>query len=115
MAKNDYARRMMQKRAINEEIIKNWTAQLCMDAMEAVLNDSAVMGKDTLGEKRLRRVMEAFNAKFAEYYPALTANVEADYLREKIDQRKRQIFCSVPPPSWAERYLYWPEFGGSNR
>lgn len=109
--KNDLAKRMRQQRDQHELITKAWTAQLCMDAMEAVLNDSEVMGRDTLGEDRLRRVMEAFNAKFCEYYPALTKNIESSYLREKIDQRKRQIFKKTPPPSWAERYEFWSENG----
>lgn len=85
-----------------------WTAQLCLDVMVSVLNDSKIMGKDVFGAKRLMRIGDAFNRKFSEYIVAMSDHEEADYLRTKIDQEQAMIFGSEAK-SWSERYDYFDD------
>lgn len=108
MPKNTYASRLKQAQARREMIVKLWTAQLCLDAMTLVLNDPAVMGKDTFGATRIKKVGDAFSEKFAEIYPALTKDVEADYLRDKLDEALKKI-NGDGFPAWSDRYEGWQE------
>lgn len=108
MPRNEYAKTITQKARMHEHIVKLWTAQLCLDVMADVLNDSDVMGKDVLGAKRLQKVAQAFNLRFPEFLRALTRDPEADYIRAKIDQQQRRIF-GPDAMAWQERYQYWTE------
>ena len=108
MPKNDYARKLQLMREEREYIIKQWTAQLSLDVVADILNDPEVMGKDTLGAKRLQKVGHAFNERFSLFSTALTKNPEADYIRAKIDEKQRRIFGPDSPP-WEDRYIYWEE------
>ena len=108
MPKNAYAKTLTQNGKAREHIVKLWTAQLCLDVMVDVLNDSDVMGKDVLGAKRLQKVADAFNRQFPEFLRALTKDSESDYIREKIDQQQRRIFGQDALP-WGKRYHYWTE------
>lgn len=108
MPRNDYAKKIVQRSAMHEHIVKLWTAQLCLDVIADVLNDSDVMGKDVLGAKRLQKVADAFNRQFPEFLRALTKDPESDYIREKIDQQQLRIFGPDALP-WGKRYHYWTE------
>lgn len=107
-AKNSYAQELKAKRQLGADIIADWTAQLCLDTMAQVLNDSAVMGHNALGAKRLMRVCEAFNERYAKNRLALSKSDEADYWRVKIDQSQERIF-GPEYLHWQERYVYWDE------
>lgn len=106
--KTTYAEELKQKRQLGYEIISTWTAQLCLDTIAMVLNDPAVMGKDTLGATRLRRVCEAFNKLWPVNLQALQKCDEADYRRVKIDQAQAGIF-GPDYLHWHERYPHWDE------
>lgn len=93
---------------MHEHIVKLWTAQLCLDVITDVLNDSDVMGKDVLGAKRLQKVADAFNDRFSEFLKALTKDPEADYIRAKVDEQQKRIFGPDALP-WGKRYAYWTE------
>ena len=54
--KNAYAAELQRKKALGYEIVSSWTAQLALDTIAMVLNDPEVMGSDTFGATRLRRV-----------------------------------------------------------
>lgn len=103
-----YAEELKRKKALGYEIISDWTAQLCLDTIAMVLNDSEVMGKDTLGATRLMRVCEAFNKLWPLNLQALQKCDEADYRRVKIDQAQAKIF-GPDYLHWHERYPHWDE------
>lgn len=108
--KNAYAQELKKKREIHEFLLKQWTCQVCLDAMSLALNDPEVMGKDTFGKERLTRLGEGFNKYFDQIYPALTKNEKASYLRVKVDQRLRQILGDEFL-TWENRYEGWTEHG----
>lgn len=114
MAKNEYARKLMrqreEERKVASEIVQRWTAQLCLDVMTLVLNDPAVMGKDTFGRARLQRVGEEFNRLYAECIIGLSPAESASHVREQIDRRLRPLWGEDFEP-WPERYYCWDDSG----
>lgn len=108
MPKNTYAQKLKDKQQARDYIIKQWTAQLSMDIFIDILNDPDIMGKDTLGAKRLEKIGEAFNARFPIFFTALAKNPEADYMRAKIDAMIKRIFKEKAVP-WEQRYIHWKE------
>lgn len=114
MAKNEYARKLKEKRERDRqlagEITQRWTAQLCLDVMTIVLNDPEVMGRDVFGKERLQRLGKAFNEKYQEAITGLTADVKASYVREKLDERLRRIW-GEEFEKWEERYWLWDDRG----
>lgn len=68
------------------------------------LNDPEVMGKDVLGYKRLRRVLEGAIRYHDLFCDALRRGPEADYLRAKLDERLRQIVPAEAFAPFEERY-----------
>ncbi len=110
MAKNDYAKRLQQRKQLESEIIQRWTAQLCLDVMTIVLNDPEVMGKDVFGAQRLRRVGDAFNKLYNECTVGLSPDVAASHVRELIDRRLRRVWGDTFE-SWEGRYYLWEDKG----
>lgn len=106
--KTSYAEELKRKKILGYEIISDWTAQLCLDTIAMVLNDSEVMGKDTLGATRLMRVCEAFNKLWPINRQSLQQSDEAEYWRVKIDQAQERIF-GPDYMHWHERYAHWDE------
>lgn len=102
MAKNDYLRQ-------RDEIRKQFFIAGCdlvqqqmFDMMCLVLNDPEIMGHDTFGADRLRKIHKAMFAKEAEYHEAWTFTQESDYFQEKLDDALRDIFGEIQP--FNERY-----------
>lgn len=110
MAKNDYAKRIQQRKQLESEIIQRWTAQLCLDTMTIVLNDPEVMGRDVFGKERLQKIGEAFSRYYGECIIGLSPDVKASYVREKLDERLRRIWGETFE-SWTERYYLWEDKG----
>ena len=105
--KNAYAKQLQIKKDAREYIIKQWTMQLALDTMSIVLSDGDVM-KDPLGKGRLKRVGDAFNRVISKSLIALTNAQDADYYRDTIDRRLKQIFGDDALP-WYMRYEGWRE------
>ena len=59
--------------------------------MPSPLNDPEVMGKDVFGYARLKKILDAWGAKYDLYFDALTLKDEADYFRQKMDDALRRI------------------------
>lgn len=110
MPKNDYAKRLQMRKQLKSEIIQRWTAQLCLDVITLVLNDPEVMGKGVLGKGRLQKVGDAFNRYFDQCVVGLSSDVEASYIREKLDERLTAILGD-DFKKWPERYYLWDDKG----
>lgn len=110
MAKNAYAKELQKRKQLQVEIIQDWMGQLCLDVMTLVLNDPDVMGKNVMGKGRLKKIGEAFNRYMNECSLSLTKDVEASYIREKIDARLIEIW-GEDFKKWPERYTYWDDRG----
>ena len=97
-----HAARQKEREALREDIVRDWTAQMCLDVMGMVLNDEFGFGKD-----RLTRLGQLFNEAFDTCVDGLRLSPEADYIRAKVDERLRQIYGPDVLP-WDQRYRYWP-------
>ena len=90
--KNSFCKRIKQKKNIEEAVIKALTMQLMWDAISITLNDPEIMGRDTFGAARLKRVCRAAMDYFNTAYIALTENVEADVVKHNLDKRIQAIY-----------------------
>lgn len=92
--------------------------QLMADAWQLALHDPAVMGKDTLGYKRMLKVGTAAQKYADKYIDACDTkrNAEADYLQEELDSRLRSIWHDELNP-FKDRYpmLKACRYGGKKR
>lgn len=83
--------------------------QYMTDTLLCTLNDPEVMGKDVFGYARIKKILDAWGAKYDLYFDALTTKDEADYYRQKLDDAIRPI---VPKSEkffvFEERYQWLP-------
>lgn len=103
MAKNDF---LAKQRAMQQgflEVGEMFGIQKMWDYLQLVLHDPNVMGKDTFGQERLKKVYEAMKALTEEYSKAFTTDKEADYYQEKMDRKLREIWGDKTLPFY-ERY-----------
>jgi len=110
MAKNEYARKLRERKAMEAKLVELWTAQLCLDVIALVLNDPEVMGRDVFGKERLLKVAAAFNELYSDAFTAMTPGPSASYVREKIDERLVKIF-GEDFDRWEKRYYLWDDRG----
>lgn len=93
MAKQSgYLKRKKVEISVNRQAEKETYIQFMSDMFQIALNDPEVMGKDVLGEARIRKVVEAASANYDLYHRALEKHVEAGYVQDKLDERLRKIF-----------------------
>lgn len=103
MGKNDY---LTKQRAMQQgflDVGEQFGIQKVWDYMQITLRDSAVMGKDTFGRKRLEKIYKNLNRLVDEYHIAFTADKEADYKQEQLDAQLREIWGDDLVP-FCERY-----------
>lgn len=109
MKRNSYLDRLRQRRELELNIAETWAIQSAMDCAVDIMNSMFGIGRDRLAE---------FNAEFQKNYPdyrrALTRDPEADYFREKIDQRQKEIYKEKALP-WEDRYDGWKEFSNASK
>ena len=103
MGKNDFLARQAAMMNGFLEAGREIGRQEMWDAIQAVLNDSDVMGKDTFGAKRLDKIYAALQIVVSTYQVALTDDKEADYYQEKLDQKLRAIWKDRLVP-YKDRY-----------
>ena len=77
--------------------------QECFDLMCLCLHDPAVMGKDTFGADRIRKLFEALHQYERELGDAWSMEVESDVQQEHLDAMLREIFGEGLAP-FATRY-----------
>lgn len=78
------------------------TAQQMFDMLCLALHDPEVMGKDTFGAERLKKVHNAMYEYERMFHEAWIHTEESDYYQEKLDDALRQIFGKID--SFQERY-----------
>lgn len=108
LAENKRLKETVARLEAKLQVVEQWHGQFQDDIMTIVLADSTVMGKDTFGPVRIRRINRRRDELWHQYCKALQAHPEADYLREDIDRRLRQILGDEAVP-WRDRYFGWSE------
>lgn len=103
MAKNDYlARQKARDRAVfeaGEEI----GMQRMWDAVQLALRKPSVVNKDIHGRLRLEKLYQGVKEVMDTFHPAFTADVEADWHQEKLDDALREIWGDELEP-FKDRY-----------
>lgn len=78
--------------------------QRTADFFAIALNSPDVMGKDTLGAARIKKIYAKALELQRQYAPAFQKGPEQDYYQELLDRRLRQIFPPEDYVPFAERY-----------
>lgn len=66
--------------------------QKCWDLIQLVLRDPEFVGKDTFGKERIKRLYNGLMKYEHDYGRALLAEVDSDFLQEKLDEELRKIW-----------------------
>lgn len=85
MKKSGYLQKQEMTVNTYSQAVKDTYIQFMTDTLILTLNDPEVMGKDVFGEKRIRRVVEAWGRKYDQYHGALEKGDEQDYYQIKLD------------------------------
>ena len=87
--------------------------QRTADFFAIALNSPEVMGKDTLGYARIKKIYARAMELQREFAPAFQKGPEQDYYQELLDRRLRQIFPPDEYVPFAERYenITKPKYG----
>lgn len=105
MKQNYLLKRQRDREMVVERATEQTITQYMVDMFLIALNDPEVMGKDVLGYKRLERVVHAVHSYRGIFAGALDLKrPDADYLREKLDQRLRGIIPAEHFTPFLERY-----------
>lgn len=107
--KGSFAQRLETRNRVLQQATRDTFVQYMTDLTILALNDPEVMGKDVLGETRIRKVLEAIGKKYDYYFDALTKGAEADYYQQKLDERLRAICKSGDFAPFEQRYEWLPE------
>lgn len=77
--------------------------QKCWDLMQCALNDPEVMGKDTIGCQRMKKIFQALHKYEHELGDAWMQGVESDVHQEHLDSLLKRIWGEKTIP-FRERY-----------
>ena len=106
MAKHGYMQKMQQMKQGYLEIGQEVGIQMMADFLPIVLNNADVMGKDTFGSKRINKVLDELKEMFSVYAKAFGTGPEADYFRQKLDDRLLQIMGEERFMPFEDRYRW---------
>jgi hypothetical protein len=75
------------------------------------LTDTAVIALNNLGwgEERIRRFIIAWGQAYDDYFDCLRTVPEADYYRQKLDDRIRPLCTQEPFVRFEDRYEFLPD------
>lgn len=92
MSKNNgYLQRKAQRELVVKEATRQTFVQYMVDTLILTVADKNIMGKDTFGEKRIKKLVEAWGKNYDKWFEALTKNAEADYFRYKMDEEIKRV------------------------
>ena len=103
MGKNGFLERQRIERQAYFDAGLQMGRQQILDMMSIVLNDPDIMGKDTFGKDRMKRVFDGVKNAMDFWHPAYTAGKEADYYQDKMDEALRAVYGDETIP-FHERY-----------
>lgn len=114
MSKNFLAK--VKHEAYNQGYRDGWNqgvetgSQFMADIYESCLNESAVMGKDVFGFKRMMKIHGAAEAMYDEYTPCMwgVTDPEADVWQAKLDGKLKKIWGELFQP-FPKRYPHLVE------
>lgn len=101
--KNNYAQRRKEEKQALLDIGVGVGIQMMADFMSIALNDPEAVDKDIFGTNRLQKVLRRTSELHNTFIAAFGTGDEADYFREKLDQRLKQIYGDMAVP-FEERY-----------
>lgn len=78
--------------------------QRTADFFAIALNSPEVMGKDTLGYARIKKIYARAMELQKEFAPAFQKGPEQDYYQELLDRRLKQIFPPEDYVPFSDRY-----------
>ncbi len=84
--------------------------QQILDMMSIVLNNPAIMEKDTFGKKRLLKVVKGIGECIDKFQPAWEKTDETDYYQKLLDDHLAEIYGDDLHDSFYKRYEFAPEF-----
>ena len=102
MAKNNYIAQRNEDRKNFFLAGCELAEQKTFDMMCLALHDPEVMGKDTFGAERIKRVYIAMLQYADKYAEAWAHTQESDWYQEKLDAELKSIFGKID--SFNERY-----------
>ena len=105
MAKNAFLEKQKSERQFMLDIGMEMGFQKCWDLIQLALRDPEVVGKDTFGKERIKRLYRGLVKTEHDFGGALTGDVDADYLQEKLDANLREIWGDELCP-FKDRYPY---------
>lgn len=115
MRQSGYLKRRKARDSVMEDAIRQTYEQYMTDMLILTLNDPEIMGKDTFGYQRLKKVLDGWGKKYDLYFDALTKKPGADYAREKLDEAMKHIAGdSGDFFPFQERYHWLPEIFTGN-
>ena len=88
------------------EVLCQWIAQTWADAFQIVTGDPAIMGHDTFGPERSRKVLSAIEDMANYIRLGITGRDDAEAVMEQTDRALRQRFGDKFIPA-TERYAGW--------
>lgn len=103
MAKNDFLDKQKARDRAVFEAGEQIGMQRMIDVISIVLHDPEIMGKDTFGKDRMKRVFDGVKKGMDFWHPAYTAGKEADYYQDKMDEALRAVYGDETIP-FHERY-----------
>ena len=110
MAKNDFLARQRARDRVMLDVGLQCGRQQILDMMSVVLNDPAIMNKDTFGKDRLLIIVNAIGDRIDQYQPAWEKSDESDYYQKKLDDNLAKIYGEELFDSFHKRYEFAPEF-----
>lgn len=104
---NAYLNQLKNRDYANRAAARQTYEQFMTDVFVFALNDPEYMNKDVFGYNRLMKVIEGAGHYYDMFVDALGDGVEADYAREKMDERMREIVKDHGPFfPFEERYFF---------
>ena len=103
MAKQSgYLQKLAAQQAVRDEKTRRFTLQQCKDMMLLAAHEAF-----GLGEERLKRLSDAYDATFMQYAEMVLSDAAEDkqiwYSKGKVDQELRRV-CGKYFVPWEERY-----------
>lgn len=105
MSKNQYLARQAAVRQGLLDVGMEIGFQKCWDLVQLALRDPEVVGKDSFGKGRLKKLYKSLARFEHKFGGALTGDVDADFLQERLDDNLREIWGDGLHP-FKDRYPY---------